>query len=196
MGGLTRMLSSPMTGSVAGGIGDLVEGFAGGKAADFQAQIARNNAQIARFNAAGATQAGEQAAFSSMLRTRDIVGRTKAAQAASGIDVNSGSAVSVQASERMFGMLDALTIRSNAARAAYGYQAEAGNEIARSKMLKQRGKMARISGLMDASGTILEGASSVDRQRRIWQDTIGDLEEDDDTMPSFGPRGDFATRFA
>jgi hypothetical protein len=124
------------------------------------------------------------------------VGRTKAAQAASGIDVNSGSAVSVQASERMLGMLDALTIRSNAARAAYGYQAEAGNEIARSKMLRQRGKMARISGLMDASGTILEGASSVDRQRRIWQDTVGDLEEEDETaLPTFG-KGDYNTRFA
>ena len=196
MGFLKGMLSNPTTGDIAGGIGNLVEGFAGGRAADFQAQIAKNNAQIARYNAQSATEAGNAAAVQSMLRTRAIVGQTKAAQAASGIDVNSGSALDVQASERMLGMMDALTIRSNAARAAYGYQAEAGNQMARAASLKQRGKMARISGFMDASGTILEGASSVDRQRRQWQDIAGD-EEADDSLPTFsGVQGDFATRFA
>lgn len=188
------LLSNPMTGSVAGGIGDLVEGFAGGRAADFQSQIAKNNAEIARANAGMATQAGEAQAANSMLKTRAIVGQTKAAQAASGIDVNSGSAVDVQASERMLGMLDALTIRSNAARAAYGYRAEAGNFTAQAQMLKRRGKMARISGLMDASGTILEGASSVDRQRRIWQETNGSV-PDEDEMPRFGGLGDASPAF-
>lgn len=184
MGFLNGMLSNGNVAASAQGIGSLVEGFAGGRAADFQAQIAKNNAQIARMNAAQVTDVGNAQALNSMLRTRAVVGQTKAAQAASGIDVNSGSAVDVQASERMLGMLDALTIRSNAARAAYGYQAEAGNFTAQAEMMRRKGKMARISGLMDASGTILEGASSVDRQRRVWQDTYGDDEENN--LPRFG----------
>lgn len=192
------ILNSPMAGPAAQGIGSLVEGFAGGRAADFQAQIARNNAQIARANAMAATQAGDTAAFNSLLKTRAVVGQTKAAQAASGIDVNSGSAVDVQASERMLGMLDALTIRSNAARAAYGYESEAMSEVARASMLKRRGGMARLRGLMDASGTILEGATSADRQRRIWQDTVGSL--DDEQTSELGKYkgqvGDFDVRFA
>lgn len=186
-------LNSPWAGTAAGSIGDLVEGFGAGRASDFQAQIARNNAQIARMNAAAAGEAGDVAAFNSMLRTRDIVGRTKTAQAASGIDVNSGSAVDVQASERMLGMMDALTIRANAARAAYGYEAEAMSESARAGLLKRRGKMSRLRGLMDASGTFLGGASSVDRQRRIWQDTVGSLEDEDETDRQVG---DFGVRFA
>ena len=184
MGFLNGMMSNPNVSAGAQGIGDLVEGFAGGRAADFQAQIARRNAEISQQNARGAREAGQVQALNSMLRTRAIVGQTKAAQAASGIDVNSGSAVDVQASERMLGMLDALTIRSNAARAAYGYEAEAGGYAARAKMLKQGGKMARIGGLMNASGTILEGATSADRQRRIWQDTNGTLDDEGD-IPSF-----------
>ena len=181
-----QILSNPNVGAGAAGIGDLLEGFAGGSAADFQAQIARNNAEIAGRNAQGAREAGAVQALNSMLRTRAVVGQTKAAQAASGIDVNSGSAVDVQASERMLGMLDALTIRSNAARAAYGYEAEAGGYQARAKMLRQGGKMARIGGLMNASGTILEGATSADRQRKVWQDTNGTLEDDEADIPTFG----------
>lgn len=189
MGFLNGMLGNPNVAAGAGAVGNLVEGFAGGQAADFQAQIARNNAEIARYNAQSATEVGNAQAFNSMLKTRAQVGYTKAAQAASGIDVNSGSAVDVQASERMLGMLDALTIRSNAARAAYGYQAEAGNKMAEAKMFKKRGKMSRITGIMNASGTILEGASSVDRMRRQWQDIAGDDEE----IPSFGGGVRFGT---
>lgn len=181
------VLNSPWAGPVAQGIGGLTEGIAGGRAADFQAQIARNNAQIARANAAAATQAGDIAAFNVGLRTRDIVGRTKAAQAASGIDVNTGSAVDVQASERMLGMLDALTVRSNAARAAYGYESEAMSESARARILKRRASMSRLSGLIDATGTILEGATSIDRQRRVWQDTVGSLDDEQvKSLPSGG----------
>ena len=191
------LFSNPNTGAIAGGVGDLVEGFAGGRAADFQAQIARNNAQISRYNAQQATEAGNAQAINSMLRTRAQVGQTKAAQAASGIDVNTGSAADVQASERMLGMLDALTIRSNAARAAYGYRAEAGVKEAQAKLYGQRGKMSRIAGLMAGSGTILEGATSADRQRKIWQDTYGSLEEDasGDTIPTFGGLGDYGSNF-
>lgn len=196
MGFLNGMLSNPNVAAGAQGIGSLVEGFAGGRAADFQAQIARNNAEISRMNARQATEAGNAAATQSMLRTRAIVGQTKAAQAASGIDVNSGSAVDVQASERMLGMMDALTIRSNAARAAYGYQAEAGNQLARAESLRRTGKMRRIGGFMDASGTILEGASSVDRMRKQWQDTVGSAADEDETLPTWGGVGDWGTRFA
>ena len=185
MGFLNGMMNSPMTGSVIGAAGSLMEGFAGGQAADFQAQIAKNNAEIAQYNAQGATEVGRVQALNSALRTRAVVGQTKAAQAASGIDVNSGSALDVQASERMLGMLDALTIRSNAARAAYGYKAEAAQQTARAGFMKQRGKMSRLTGLMNASGTILEGATSADRQRRIWQDTNGSLDDEGD-LPSFG----------
>ena len=58
MGFLNGMLGNPNVAAGAGAVGDLVEGFAGGRAADFQAQIARNNAEIARMNAHQATEVG------------------------------------------------------------------------------------------------------------------------------------------
>lgn len=192
------ILSSPWTGPASQGIGSIVEGFAGGRAADFQAQIARNNAQVALANSQAASQAGDIAAMNSLLRTRAQIGQTKVAQAASGIDVNTGSAADVRASQRLLGVLDAMTIRSNAARASYGYQAESMSEAARAKSLARRAGMSRIRGIMDASGTILEGATTIDRQRRIWQDTIGSLDDEQtsDVDQYKGQVGDFDVRFA
>ncbi len=70
--------------------------------------------------------------------------------------------------------------------------------MARAESLRRTGKMRRIGGLMDASGTILEGATSADRQRKQWQDTYGSLSEDEveSTLPTWGGVGDWGTRLA
>lgn len=167
MAGLSS-LTNLFTGLKVGGA--LLEGFGGGAANDFQAQIAARNAQIAKMNSGYAVQAGEQAMLNEQLKTRAQIGQTKAVQAASGIDVNTGSAKAVQESERLLGRLDAMTIRSNAARQAYGYDIEAGTQRARSQMYRRAGTLSRVGGLVDAGATLLEGASSSSRQHRMWQD--------------------------
>jgi hypothetical protein len=161
-------------GNAATAVGDLAKGFAESGADKYQSQIYRNNAEIARYNAQRETQAGEIAAESLGLKTRAIVGQTKAAQAASGIDVNTGSAVSVQESERVLGLLDAMTIRSNAALKAYGYQSEAATNLAKAEMARRASSFAKLGGILDASGTILEGAASTKRKQRAKQDVTGD----------------------
>lgn len=153
--------------------GALMEGFGSGSEADFQAAIARRNAEIASQNASYATQAGEIATYNQQLKTRAIVGQTKAAQAASGIDVNTGSAKAVQESEKLLGRLDAMTIRSEAARAAYGYQTRAAVDSARAKMYRRAGAQARIGGVLDAGATLLESASSSRRQHQQWKEVAG-----------------------
>lgn len=90
----------------------------------FNAQVADQNAALAHQNAVWQTEEGEQQVANSEMKTAAQLGGIKTFQAASGVDVNSGSAVDVENSARTIGKLDALTVRSNAARAAYGMQVE------------------------------------------------------------------------
>jgi len=128
--------------------------------AAYQAQVAANNAKQAMLNAGMETQAGEIEAANQGLKTRGAVGMTKARQASSGIDVNTGSAPKVRAAESELGMLDALTIRSNAAKKAYGYEVAATSDTAESGLLTQESKQASDAAPVAALGTFLSGASS------------------------------------
>jgi hypothetical protein len=88
-------------------------------------------------------------------------GRAKAAQGASGIDVNTGSAANVRTAIAKLGALDALTIRSNTARAVYGYEVAATSDEAQSQLLSAEAKQAGTAGDISALGTFLSSASSV-----------------------------------
>jgi hypothetical protein len=127
----------------------------------YQAQVAANNAQIAKQNAAQEMQTGEVQAGNQGLKTAEQVGTTKAGQAASGVDVNSGSSVAVRAGEAELGMVDQGTVLSNASRRAYGFQVGAASDLAQSQLDIQGGQQAAAAGPTAAAGSLLSGASSV-----------------------------------
>lgn len=102
--------------------------------AAYQAQVASNNQVIANQEAEYATQVGQaqaqQASMQSSARNAEAV----AAMAANGVDVNSGTAVNVQQSNRVVGQLAAVTKVSDAASTAYGYQSQGVNFGAQSTL--------------------------------------------------------------
>jgi hypothetical protein len=93
----------------------------------YQAKIAENNAQIARWQAGQATLVGQNEEQTSRLRTAQMFSAQRASMAANGIDLGEGSATDVLASTKYMGERDALTIRDNAARKAWGYNLQAQN---------------------------------------------------------------------
>lgn len=139
----------------------------------YQAQVAANNAKLAEQDARYTIQAGEAQATNYGLKVRAAVGQQKAAQGASGIDVNSGSAVDVRAGTEALGMLDALTIRSNAAKAAYAKEVEATSDTAQSELLKSQSEQEAASAPLLAAGTLLSGASSVGEKWGKYQTLYG-----------------------
>lgn len=141
--------------------GQYEAGQAASKNAAYQAQVAANNATIAQRNARTDIQSGETAATNQGLKTRAAVGTEKADQGASGIDVNSGSAADVQAGTKEIGYLDALTIRSDAAKRAYGQQVTATSETAQSGLETAEAGQASTAGDIGAAGTLLSGVSTV-----------------------------------
>ena len=141
-------------------LGTMEAGQAQSEAAAYQAQVARNNAAIAQQNAGLQVQSGEVQASNQAMATRGAVGTTKAGQAASGVDVNSGSFVGVRSSESEFGALDALTLRSNAARQAYNYEATATSENAKAGLYGFESTQASQAAPISALGTFIGGAGS------------------------------------
>src|SRR3569832_591090 len=88
-------------------------------AANYQAQVSRNNAIIAERNAQAIEQAGQTEEQNQRQKTAQLVGQARASMAANGIDTTSGTSLNVLGDTAKLGELDALTIRSNTARKAY-----------------------------------------------------------------------------
>ena len=151
-------LAAGVASAGVGAYGSISSGIAQSNQAKAEAQVAANNATIAQQNAVRASQSGEQQAAESEQKTRAQVGAIKAAQAANGTDVNSGTNVDVRSSAAAQGELNALTIRSNAARTAYGYQTQSQSYQTQSNLDNSQASNAAISGGINGASTLLSGA--------------------------------------
>lgn len=145
---------------ITAGTAALVVGVAGAAAsaagalsqAKYSSQVARNNATIAGQNSAYAAQAGNQAAQEASLQSAAQGAGLKADEAANGVDVNTGSAVNVQSSQRMAGTLDTDQVMHNALLQSYGYQSTVESENAQAKQDISAGDLQATGGLVqDAS---------------------------------------------
>lgn len=161
-------------GAVAGAIGSLQYGQAAAEANKYQGQIALNNAAIAKRNASTVGEEGEIGAGTQGLKNRATIGSITANQGANGIDVNSGSAPDVRKSADLIGQMDAMTIRSNAAREAYGYQTQASNFKSEAGLKASEATDALDSSYLNAGSSLLTGASSLGKQFASWQQSYGD----------------------
>lgn len=127
-------------------------------ASKYQSQVEQNNAIIAEQNASWAAQAGNAQAEQKQLQTRAKLGGIIASEAASGLDVNSGSALDVRSSASELGQLDAINIRSNAARTAYGYNVQSTSDQNQSQLDEFEAKNATSSGYIKAAGSVISSA--------------------------------------
>lgn len=150
-----------LAGSGISAIGGITSGAAGAQAANYQAEVAKNNATIANQNAAYAIQAGEQQATTQGLKGRAEGQHLKAEIAANGIDVNTGSAVDLEESQGKKAELDTETTRQQAALTAYGYRTQATSFTAQSALDKAQAGFDTTAGFLNAGGSLLSGASNI-----------------------------------
>lgn len=170
------MVASTVLGGIGTGVqayGKYQEGQAANQSYQYKAQVAANNAAIKKQQATMDMQSGEIAAVNQGLKTRAKVAGEKAQQGAAGIDVNTGSAVDVRAGTEELGMLDALTIRSNAAKKAWSDEVDASSLEAQSELDKSAGEQAETAGAIGAAGSLLSGASTVGGNYASWKTKFG-----------------------
>lgn len=136
-------------------------GEAGQTAANSQADLSDYNAAVATLQADDAVARGAQEEARFRTGVRGMIGSQRAGFAAGNIDVGSGSAVDVQADTAFLGELDALQIRTNARREAWGYKVQAEDLHKRAEIARKTGVMLEATGRENAKSAYLSGATSL-----------------------------------
>lgn len=108
------------------------------------------NSKVADFQGEDAIQRGDKAANQQRKITNETIGAQRASMANQGIDVNSGSAADIQSQTRVMGEQDALTIKNNAWREAWGYKMQALG-------YKSQGEYAGFAADSKSRNTLLTG---------------------------------------
>ena len=136
-------------------------GIAQSEAASYQAKVAENNAKIANQNAQYSIEAGDEKVQQAGLRAAEDLGAVKTSLAANNVDVNTGSAVDVEAATREKGRLNELTTAEDAERAAYGDKSTATSEQAQAGLDTAEAENAIPGAAIGAVGNALSSASSL-----------------------------------
>ena len=153
-------LAATAAGGVTSAIGSIFGGQAQSSMYSYQAAVAQMNAEIARQNAAYELALGESQAQQQGMKTRGIISQTRANQGAGGLDVNTGTNAMVRQSELELGQFDQATIRSNAARRAYGDEVQAVQDTAQSQLDTMAASTSLTSGYLGAASSILGAGGS------------------------------------
>lgn len=153
-------------------------GIAQQEAAESEARLSDYNASVADLQAKDAVARGaeEESRFRSSVDS--MIGTQRAGLAASGVDVGFGSAVDVQTDAKRLGELDALTIRTNAKREAWGYQVQAVDARERARIARKTGQYQAAAGreaakghYIGAAGTVVGGGANLIAQRHGFEQT-------------------------
>lgn len=134
-------------------VGTAYAAYAQKQAGNFQAAIARRNAEANEKAARDAAARGLNEGVKTALAGGQVRGAIRAGFGASGVEVTSGSPLDVLSDAAMFNELDKQTTKSNAEREAYGLRVGAGNYLAQSSADRATGRNA-------AAGTVLSGTAS------------------------------------
>jgi hypothetical protein len=118
--------------------------------AEYNRKISEINESYTMAKSDDAIRRGEQEVESHRSKVRQLVGSQKAALAASGVDISSGSAAQIVDQSERLGELDAITLKNNAWREAYGYKVEAKN-------IRIQGMMGQATAATQARNTLVSG---------------------------------------
>ncbi|NWJ26128.1 hypothetical protein [Rhizobium sp. RM] len=146
--------------TLLGAAGQVQEAKATAAANRYNAEVATMNAQIADRQAKDAIERGKQEEQQKRMQTADLQGRQRAAMAANGLDLSFGSPLDTIVDTARMGEMDALNIKTNAYREAYGYKVQATNQRASATLDRIRADAATKSGYLSSIGTILGGGSN------------------------------------
>lgn len=140
--------------------GAIQQGNAQAAASRHQAQVAEMNATLADRQARDALERGKLAEQEKRRETARLLGAQQAAFAANGVDLTMGSPLDTIAGSAALGEIDALTIRSNAAREAYDFDVQGMNQRANANLARAQASSAKTGSLLSAGSTILGGAAN------------------------------------
>jgi len=144
-------------GAAAGGFqlaGMIMNAIGQKRAGDAANELGEFNAGVAEAQAVDAVIIGAQQEENFRAGVRGLVGTQRAGFAGQNVDVGQGTPLDVSADTAFVGELDALQIRTNAARDAWGFAMQAEN-------FRMGGTNAQTASRFSAASTLLGGANSL-----------------------------------
>jgi hypothetical protein len=124
------------------------------QAANYQAQVDNNNATLADYKAETVARIGSIQEDRQRAKVRQMIGTQRAALAGNGLDLSEGTPLDLVTETAATGTEDALNIRYNAMREAWGYRQEATD-------LRSSAKFKKVSGINQANATYLTTGANV-----------------------------------
>jgi hypothetical protein len=106
--------------------------------ANYRAQVARNNQQIAQWNAERALQEGQVQEDLQRQKTQQAIGSRRAALASQGGDIDTGSPVDIIGDTARAGEFNARTIRNNGQANAWKYLLDANADAGQANLYDSR----------------------------------------------------------
>ena len=137
-------------------VGQMNANAAQGAQANYMRDIALRNRQVSEWQAADAVSRGEVGVDAQNRKTAQVIGTQTAALAGQGTDL-SGSERDILGDTAAAGKLDALTIRNNAAREAWGYKVQGVNMESNAALSAAKGQ----TSMLGPAASLLSGASSL-----------------------------------
>lgn len=134
--------------------GTAITGFSTFAAAQANAAQMEFNASIAEENARRAIERSQIEQEEQDRLTRGMIGEQMAAQAASGVNVGTGSPLRTRLVARELGRLDALNVRQAGEIESYNYKAQAAGLRAQAKAEKMGGAFGLVGSFLNAGTTI------------------------------------------
>lgn len=116
--------------------------------AKYNEQQARSAEMMAKMQADDALERGDSEAARVRKQGKQVVGAQRAMMAAQGLDLSSGTAQDLQTESYLTSADDALRVKNNAYREAWGYKAEGANKRAQARMESIGAKYSARSTLL------------------------------------------------
>jgi len=135
--------------------------------ANYQAQVAKNNAKIAEENARNASQASQQEQLANDQQTLALIGEQEAIQGASGLSVTGGSQLRTRRSAQRLGRQDSINIRTEGQSEVRNLLQQAENFRGEARAQKSAAFGSAIGGIFDIGSSLVGGARSVRSANRI-----------------------------
>ncbi len=123
--------------------------------ADYQEKVAKQNAEVMENQAADARARGVIEAEQKRDEIRQLSARQAVGLAGNGLDLASGTSLDLFEETAQLGEYDIQAVRANAAREAFGYEAQATNSLQQASAARAAGKNAGTSTLLT---TVAKGA--------------------------------------
>lgn len=154
-------IGSTLLSGAVGGVGAAFSSQASADAFNFKAGIAKLNSDINKQNASWAINSGGIKAANFGLKVGQEIADTKVVQAASGLDVNSGSKSAIRDTQTDVAKYSQDLIRSDAAHTAHGYEVKAASDSMEAELDRTSASNAEKAGKLGILSSVIGTASSV-----------------------------------